>query len=124
MNKIDAITRRLASQEPELKDADALCDSIMDHLPPQQEPQRYRLLHVLQAVASMAAILLLVLFVRQTRDITPPREDPDYRQSLERLQPERPQLDPTIPLQETLRQLVRTKSEQITLSQLKKNYTL
>lgn len=124
MNKLDDLTRRLAALQPQLKDADDLCDSILDHLPPQKESRRFGLRHVLQVATSVAALLLLVLFIKQSQDIQTPREDVDYSHRLERLQPDYSSIDPNMAPQEALREFAKVKSSRISISQLKKNPTL
>ncbi len=123
MNKLEDISRRLAAQQPELKDADDLCNSIMEHLPPQRKSSRIGFRHILQVVTSVAAVLLLVLFIRQTRTIVPPKEDADYRQCLEHVQTDYSQFEDLKP-SEALLLFAKIKRERTTLSQLKKNYAL
>ena len=88
MEKIDEITRRLASQQPMLFDADALTDNIMSNLPSQQRPFGQQYLRAVQWISSVAAICLLVLFYSQRRSIVERPNDIDYGQSLQRFQPE------------------------------------
>lgn len=124
MNKLDYLTHQLAAQQPQLMDADELCDSILDHLPPQKESKRFGLRHVLQVATSVAALLLLVLFIKQGQNIQAPREDVDYSHRLEQLQPDYSSIDPNMAPQEALREFTKVKSTRISISQLKKNPTL
>ncbi len=123
MNKMDDLLDRLASQQPKLDDADALCDSIIGQLPPQHKPKEQTLLRLLAMVSSIAAVLLLVLFIRQARAIDPLQEDPDYRQCIEHVRPDYSQFEDLKPSEALLR-FTEIKRERTTLSQLKKNYAL
>ena len=51
MEKMDEITRRLAMQQPVLKDAEALTESIMANLPPQM------MLTMVKACSSFSRII-------------------------------------------------------------------
>jgi len=123
MNKLDELTRRLASQTPKLSNADALCNSIMGQLPQRHKPQNMTIVSVLRVAASIAAILLIILFIHQSQSIDPLQEDPDYGKSLELVRPDYSQFEDLNP-REALHLFAKTKRERTTLSQLKKNYAL
>ena len=67
MEKMDEITRRLASQQPLLSDADALTDSIMSAIEETEERKPVTVpmwLSVLRTVSSVAAVVLVALYVQ------------------------------------------------------------
>lgn len=124
MEKMDEITRRLAGQQPLLNDADALTNSIMDHLPPQAKPHDWQVLRALRWISSVAAIGLLILFVNQNRGIIQRQNDVDYGTSLQQLQSEHMKLDVSLPPREALRQFVDLKRDRMNISDIKRHFTL
>lgn len=124
MEKMDEITRRLAAQQPLLNDADALTNSIMDHLPPQARSHDWQVLRTLRWISSVAAIGLLILFINQNRGIILRQNDVDYSTSLQQLQSKHMKLDVSLPPRETLRQFVDLKRDRTNISDIKRHFTL
>ena len=75
MEKMDEITRRLASQQPLLSDADALTESILANLPAQISPQESPILRAVRWISSVAAVGLLILFYSQSHSFVQRPED-------------------------------------------------
>lgn len=126
MNKLDEILEQLSKQQPVLDDADALCDSIMDNLPPQtqQKPRRNLWLNMVSGISAAAALLLLVLTVGQSQDFVPVSNDIDYSQTLAAYQPNYDELSNANSLVSAMRQVSEKKLARTTISQLKKQYAL
>lgn len=126
MNKLDEILEQLSKQQPVLDDADALCDSIMDQLPPQPQhkPRRGLWLNMVSSISAAAALLLLVLTVGQSRDFVPVSNDIDYSQTLSAYQPKYDELSNANSLPSAIRQVSEKKLARTTISQLKKQYAL
>ena len=124
MEKMDEITRRLAMQQPVLKDAEALTESIMANLPPQKRPLGQRYLHAVRWISSVAAVCLLILFYSQSHAFVQRPEDVDYGQSLQPFQSDySPTLD-NLPPREALRQFVEMKRSRTNFSDIKRTITL
>ena len=124
MEKMDEITRQLAAQQPLLNDADALTNSIMDHLPPQARSHDWQVLRTLRWISSVAAIGLLILFINQNRGIIQRQNDVDYGTSLQQLRSEHMKLDVGLPPREALRQFVDLKRDRMNISDIKRHFTL
>lgn len=123
MEKMDEITRRLAIQQPVLKDAEALTESIMANLPPQKRPLGQQYLRAVQWISSVAAICLLVLFYSQRRSIVERPNDIDYGQSLQRFQPEYLQILDNLPPREAFCQFNEMKRSRASISHIKRHFT-
>ena len=78
MERIDDLMERLKGQMPEVPGADALTDSIMSAIGETEERKPVTVpmwLSVLRTVSSVAAVILLMLFVRLKNDFTEPSEN-------------------------------------------------
>ena len=122
MEKMDEITRRLAMQQPVLKDAEALTESIMANLPPQKRPLGQRYLHAVRWISSVAAVCLLILFYSQSRDFVQHPNDVDYGQSLQQFQPDYSQNLDKLPPREVFRQFVEMKRSRTSISDIKRHF--
>lgn len=97
-NQIDNILDRLQKQQPELQDPELLADSIIAVLPDRpkesiiQPVSRYKgVILFMHTVSSVAAVLLLVLFLWQSYDGIDLQEtvvSPDYSSQLAKYQPQ------------------------------------
>ena len=124
MEKMDEITRRLASQQPLLSDADALTESILANLPAQISPQESPILRAVRWISSVAAVGLLILFYSQSHSFVQRPDDVDYGQSLQPFQSDySPTLD-NLPPREALRQFVEMKRSRTNFSDIKRTITL
>ena len=119
---MDEITRRLAMQQPVLKDAEALTESIMANLPPQKRPLGQRYLHAVRWISSVAAVCLLILFYSQSRDFVQQPNDVDYGQSLQQFQPDYSQNLDKLPPREAFRQFVEMKRSRTSISDIKRHF--
>jgi hypothetical protein len=73
MKRIDDMLERLKGQIPEVSDADALTDSIMAAIEETEDRKPVTVpmwLSVLRTVSSVAAVVLMVLFVQLKSEIT------------------------------------------------------
>lgn len=73
MERIDDLMERLKGQMPEVPGADALTDSIMSAIEETEERKPVTVpmwLSVLRTVSSVAAVILMVLFVQLKGEIT------------------------------------------------------
>ena len=122
MEKMDEITRRLAMQQPVLKDAEALTESIMANLPPQKRPSGQRYLRAVRWISSVAAVCLLILFYSQSRDFVQQPNDVDYGQSLRQFQPDYSQSLDKLPPREAFRQFVEMKRSRTSISDIKRHF--
>ena len=122
MEKMDEITRRLAMQQPVLKDAEALTESIMANLPPQKRPLGPRYLRAVRWISSVAAVCLLILFYSQSRDFVQRPNDVDYGQSLQQFQPDYSQSLDKLPPREAFRQFVEMKRSRTSISDIKRHF--
>lgn len=122
MEKMDEITRQLASQQPVLKDAEALTESIMVNLPPQKRPLGQQYLRAVRWISSVAAVCLLILFYSQSRDFVQRPNDVDYGQSLQRYQSDYSQTLDNLPPREAFRQFVESKRSRTSISDIKKHF--
>lgn len=120
---MDEITRRLASQQPLLGDADALTESIMANLPAQNGPQESPILRAVRWISSVAAVGLLILFYSQSHSFVQRPEDVDYGQSLQPFQSDCSQALDNLPPREALRQFVEMKRSRTNFSDIKRNIT-
>ena len=78
MERIDDMLEHLKGQMPEVPGADALTDSIMAAIEETEERKPVTVpmwLSVLRAVSSVAAVVLMVLFVQLKSDFTEPSEN-------------------------------------------------
>ena len=78
MERIDDMLERLKGQMPQVPGADALTDSIMSAIEETEERKPVTVpmwLSVLRTVSSVAAVVLMVLFVRLKNDFTEPSEN-------------------------------------------------
>ncbi len=122
MEKMDEITRRLAMQQPVLKDAEALTESIMANLPPQKRPSGPRYLRAMRWISSVAAVCLLILFYSQSRDFVQRPNDVDYGQSLQQFQPDYSQSLDKLPPREAFRHFVEMKRSRTSISDIKRHF--
>ena len=122
MEKMDEITRRLAMQQPVLKDAEALTECIMANLPPQKRPLGQRYLYAVRWISSVAAVCLLILFYSQSRDFVQRPNDVDYGQSLQQFQPDYSQNLDKLPPREAFRQFVEMKRSRTSISDIKRHF--
>ena len=134
MNKIDELTQRLAAQEPELKNADALLESIMsridevEQLPPlniDQQPQRQKeslWLSLTRWSSSIAAMLLLALFISQRIAVENPDAGADYSRVLSAYQPDYSALKQASTTSEAFNIITREKSNRMGISELKRQF--
>ena len=124
MEKMDEITRRLAMQQPVLKDAEALTESIMANLPAQIRSQEPPILRVVRWMSSVAAVGLLILFYSQSHEFIQRPDDADYGQSLQTFQSDYSQTLDNLSPREALRQFVEMKRSRTSISDIKRNFTL
>lgn len=122
MEKMDEITRQLASQQPVLKDAEVLTESIMANLPLQKRPLGQRYLRAVRWISSVAAVCLLILFYSQSRDFVQQPNDVDYGQSLRQFQPDYSQSLDKLPPREAFRQFVEMKRSRTSISDIKRHF--
>lgn len=121
---MDEITRRLAMQQPVLKDAEALTESIMANLPAQIRSQEPPILRVVRWMSSVAAVGLLILFYSQSHEFIQRPDDADYGQSLQTFQSDYSQTLDNLSPREALRQFVEMKRSRTSISDIKRNFTL
>ena len=119
---MDEITRRLAMQQPGLKDAEALTESIMANLPPQKRPSGQRYLRAMRWISSVAAVCLLILFYSQSRDFVQRPNDVDYGQSLQQFQPDYSHSLDKLPPREAFRHFVEMKRSRTSISDIKRHF--
>lgn len=125
MEKLDNILEHLSKQEPELLDADFLCDSIMDNLPEQQKPQESLWIGVMRWSTSIAACLLLALFVEQNTETKAPTESIKTISYIESYQKEYSEtLSAATSLPTALQQIAAEKETRISVYNLKKHFAL
>jgi len=87
MNKLDEIINHLASQEPQLDQAELFCNDLLDRLPEQPRPAVRPYWHIaLRSISSAAAILLLVFYLLPQQPSALP-EAVDYTAALASVQP-------------------------------------
>lgn len=122
MEKMDEITRQLAMQQPVLKDAEVLTESIMANLPLQKRPLGQRYLRAVRWISSVAAVCLLILFYSQSRDFVQQPNDVDYGQSLRQFQPDYSQSLDKLPPREAFRQFVEMKRSRTSISDIKRHF--
>lgn len=122
MEKMDEITRQLAMQQPVLKDAKVLTESIMANLPLQKRPLGQRYLRAVRWISSVAAVCLLILFYSQSRDFVQQPNDVDYGQSLRQFQPDYSQSLDKLPPREAFRQFVEMKRSRTSISDIKRHF--
>ena len=80
MERIDDLMERLKGQMPEVPDADALTDSIMAAIEEKEDRKPVVIpmwISVLRTVTSVAAAVLLVLFIHLRNDVQPVAGNPD-----------------------------------------------
>ena len=80
MERIDDLMERLKGQMPEVPDADALTDSIMAAIEEKEDRKPVVIpmwISVLRSVTSVAAAVLLVLFIHLKNDAQPVADNPD-----------------------------------------------
>lgn len=80
MERIDDLMERLKGQMPEVPDADALTDSIMAAIEEKEERKPMVIpmwISVLRTVTSVAAAVLLVLFIHLKNDVQSVAGNPD-----------------------------------------------
>lgn len=80
MERIDDLMERLKGQMPEVPDADALTDSIMAAIEEKEDRKPVVIpmwISVLRSVTSVAAAVLLVLFIHLKNDAQPVAGNPD-----------------------------------------------
>lgn len=123
MEKMDEITRRLALQQPVLKDADALTECIMVNLPQQKKSLGQPYLRAVRWITSIAAVFLLILFFGQSRDLVQRPNDIDYGQSLQKFQSDYSQTFDNLPPREAFRQFVEMKRSRTSISDIKSHYS-
>lgn len=125
MEKLDNILEHLSKQEPGLLDADLLCDSIMDNLPEQQKPQESLWIGVMRWSTSIAACLLLALFVGQNTETKAPTESIKTISYIESYQKEYSEtLSAATSLPTALQQIAAEKETRISVYNLKKHFAL
>lgn len=122
MEKMDEITRQLAMQQPVLKDAEVLTESIMANLPLQKRPLGQWYLRAVRWISSVAAVCLLILFYSQSRDFVQQPNDVDYGQSLRQFQPDYSQSLDKLPPREAFRQFVEMKRSRTSISDIKRHF--
>lgn len=124
MNKIDEIARRLAAQEPELKeaDADALLESIMCRVDEAEQLSPGLWLRIVRWSSSIAAILLLALFISQQSMVENSEARPDYSADLSAYKTDYNALHQASTTSEALRIIVRERSNRVVISDLKKQF--
>lgn len=123
MNKLDNILENLVSQEPEFIDADALCDSILDNLP-EQNQQESRWIGFLRWSTSIAASFLLVLFIAQNIEAGDVQETPVSVNYAARYPQVFDKVANASSIQEAILQIAKKKETQISIYNIKKQYSL
>ena len=124
MNKLDEIINHLASQEPQLDQADLFCNDLLDRLPEQPRPTVRPYWHIaLRSISSAAAILLLVFYLLPQQPSALPEAD-DYTAALASVQPSwRTSISEDSTPQQVLEEYTHAKRNQPSIVELKKRLT-
>lgn len=124
MNKLDEIINHLASQEPQLDQADLFCNDLLDRLPEQPRPAVRPYWHIaLRSISSAAAILLLVFYLLPQQPSALP-EAVDYTAALASVQPSwRTSISENSTPQQVLEEYTRAKRNNPSIVELKKRLT-
>jgi hypothetical protein len=124
MNKLDEIINHLASQEPQLDQAELFCNDLLDRLPEQPRPAVRPYWHIaLRSISSAAAILLLVLYLLPQQPSVLP-EAVDYTAALATVQPSwRTALSDNCTPQQVLEEYTHAKRNNSSIVELKKRLT-
>lgn len=123
MNKLDKILDNLASQKPKLNDADALCDSIMDSLP-EQHRQESHWIGILRWSTSIAATFFLMLFIGQNINNEVIQGTSSSVNFATRYQQTINEVANASSVQEAILQFAKKKETQISIYNIKKQYSL
>ena len=124
MNKLDEIINHLASQEPQMSDAELFCNDLLDRLPNAPKPKVQPFWHIaLRSISSAAAILLLVFYLLPQQPSALP-EEVDYSAALASVQPAwRTSLSANSTPQQVLEEYTRAKQYNPSIVELKKRLT-
>lgn len=129
MNNIDKLTRRLAAQEPELKGADDLLESIMNSLPEQEEieniPTKRKIslwLNIGRWSSSIAALFLIALFVSQQLTMEKPESMVDYSEILSAYNSDYTMLKKSSSPEETIHAVIKEKMSRVGIAELREQY--
>lgn len=133
MNNIDKFTRRLAAQEPELKGADDLLESIMNNLPEQEVEQMpaedIKLvkksslwLSIGRWSSSIAALFLIALFISQKISAENTVLEADYSEVLSAYRPDYTSFKQSDSPEEVMRAVMQEKKSRVKITELYEQY--
>lgn len=134
MNNIDKLTRRLAAQEPELKEADDLLESIMNNLPEQEEIEQMPAediklvkksslwLSIGRWSSSIAALFLIALFISQKISAENTVLEADYSEMLSAYRPDYTSFKQSDSPEEVMRAVMQEKKSRVKITELYEQY--
>lgn len=133
MNNIDKLTRRLAAQEPELKGADDLLESIMNNLPEQEVEQMPAedikpvkksslWLSIGRWSSSIAALFLIALFISQKISAENTVLEADYSEVLSAYRPDYTSFKQSDSPEEVMRAVMQEKKSRVKITELYEQY--
>lgn len=134
MNNIDKLTRRLAAQEPELKWADDLLESIMNNLPEQEEIEQMPAedikpvkksslwLSIGRWSSSIAALFLIALFISQKISAENTVLEADYSEVLSAYRPDYTSFKQSDSPEEVMRAVMQEKKSRVKITELYEQY--
>lgn len=134
MNNIDKLTRRLAAQEPELKGADDLLESIMNNLPEQEEIEQMPAediklvkksslwLSIGRWSSSIAALFLIALFISQKISAENTVLEADYSEVLSAYRPDYTSFKQSDSPEEVMRAVMQEKKSRVKITELYEQY--
>lgn len=134
MNNIDKLIRRLAAQEPELKGADDLLESIMNNLPEQEEIEQMPAenikpvkksslwLSIGRWSSSIAALFLIALFISQKISADNTVLEADYSEVLSAYRPDYTSFKQSDSPEEVMRAVMQEKKSRLKITELYEQY--
>ena len=134
MNNIDKLTSRLAAQEPELKGADDLLESIMNNLPEQEEIEQMPAediklvkksslwLSIGRWSSSIAALFLIALFISQKISAENTVLEADYSEVLSAYRPDYTSFKQSDSPEEVMRAVMQEKKSRVKITELYEQY--
>lgn len=134
MNNIDKLIRRLAAQEPELKGADDLLESIMNNLPEQEEIEQMPAenikpvkksslwLSIGRWSSSIAALFLIALFISQKISADNTVLEADYSEVLSAYRPDYTSFKQSDSPEEVMRAVMQEKKSRVKITELYEQY--
>lgn len=134
MNNIDKLIRRLAAQEPELKGADDLLESIMNNLPEQEEIEQmpaenikpFKKISLWLSIgrwsSSIAALFLIALFISQKISAENTVLEADYSEVLSAYRPDYTSFKQSDSPEEVMRAVMQEKKSRVKITELYEQY--